>query len=117
MSSSTTTSTLLPAPTIKEATSDTTGIDKIEVDKLGSNGATLEIPSSAIKPGDRVQAWSRSNDGTVINEIKTVTEIPLKFSVAKENLKKGSTPTFSYTLRGDKGEVLDASEAVPYSIV
>ena len=116
MSSSTTTNTLLPAPAILEATG-TSGIKLIEVDKLASSGATLDIPASAIKSGDRVRAWSISDSGTVIDEVKTVAAIPLTFSVAKDKLKKGTYPTFSYALLDDKDKPTAVSAAVPYSVV
>lgn len=118
MSSSTTTNTRLPAPAILEATGDS-GIKKIEVDNLGSSGATLEIPSSAIKSGDRVRAWSSSGGTTIIDETKIVpaSTSSFNFSVAKANLKKGGNPTFSYSLLNDKGEPTAVSDAVPYLIV
>lgn len=120
MSSSTTTNTSLPAPVILEATSGTTGIDIIEVDKLGISGATLEIQTSnGVKSGDRVRAWSSGNGVIIIDEIKTVESgaNPLTFSIAKEKLKKGNYPTFFYLLLNDKDELIAVSDAVPYSIV
>lgn len=117
MSSSTAKNTLLPAPAIKEATGSSTGIKEIVVDNLGSSGATLEIPSSAVKAGDRVRAWSSGDSGTVIDEIKKVDAIPLTFSVAKEKLIKRHTITFSYLLLNDKDEPTAVSSSVPYTIV
>lgn len=118
MSSSTAISALLPAPLIKEAMDDPiAGLKVITLEDLTGATATLEIPSSAVKAGDRVRAWSSGDSGTVIDEIKTVAAIPLTFSVAKEKLIEGHTITFSYLLLNDKDEPTAVSSAVPYSIV
>lgn len=118
MSSSTPKSALLPAPFIKEAKDGPiAGLKVITLKDLTGASATLEIPSSAVKKGDRVRAWSSGDSGTVIDEIKNVTEIPLTFSVAKENLKAGSYPTFSYVLLDVNGATTAVSHSVPYSVV
>jgi hypothetical protein len=109
---------LLPAPVILEA-SGTSGIETIAVDALGSSGATLEIPNNAVKSGDRVRAWSDSNNTVIIDEIKTVgsNANPLTFSVAKEKLVKGSHVTFVYVLLNDKDEPTEISRIALYSII